>query len=251
MMTPVNGLRPPLGLNTNSSRAPRILVVEDQSSLARPLVHSLQADGFLVKHVDCADAARLHLATKPTDLVILQRMLPGESGLEFCCELREAVVTRNIPVIMLSARSEESDRVRGLRMGADDYVAQPFSIDELKARVHALLRRAYPERGLRRLSVGNIELDRETHRVSRHGRQIRLTPKAFRLLEYFMECPGRVFTRVQLIQGIWGTTAEIDARTVDVHVRRLRKELARARERNPIRTVRSVGYAFDETLAHK
>jgi len=248
MTTHLNELSAPVSLNSNGARTPRILVVEDNSSFALSLVHDLQADGFLVEHVDCVDAARLHLATKPTDLIILDRVSPGKSGLEFCRDLREGVVARNISVIILSARSEESDR---LRTGVDDHLAQPFSIDELKARVHALLRRAYPECGLRRLSVGNIELDRDSHRVSRDGRKIHLTPKAFSLLEYFMASPGRVFTRAQLIEGIWGTTAEIDERTVDVHVQRLRKELARGRERNPIRTIRSVGYAFDEAAPHK
>jgi two-component system phosphate regulon response regulator PhoB len=149
---------------------------------------------------------------------------------------------------MLTARGEESERVRGLSLGADDYVVKPFSMEELKARVHALLRRARPERVANKLSAGDIDLDRETRRVKRGGREIHLGPTEFRLLEYFMEKPGRVFTRAQLLDSVWGMSAEIDERTVDVHVGRLRKALSRGRERDPIRTVRGTGYAFDETF---
>ena len=249
MTTHANGLRPSAAPSTIGARPPRILVVEDQSSLALLLVYNLQRHGFQAEHVDCADAAELHLAATAIDLVILDWMLPGKSGLEFCRELRERDATRNIPVIMLSARSEECDRVRGLRMGADDYVVKPFSMDELKARVRALLRRAQPERLSRWLSAGNIDLDREARRVSRRGREIHLGPTEFRLLEYFMENPGRVFTREQLIESVWGGSTEIHERTVDVHVGRLRKALIGKREEDPIRTVRNLGYSLDETLA--
>ena len=153
-----------------------------------------------------------------------------------------------MPVIMLTARGEESERVRGLSVGADDYVVKPFSTPELMARVHALLRRARPERVASRLTAGDIDLDRETRRVKRGGREIHLGPTEFRLLEYFMEKPGRVFTRAQLLDSVWGMSAEIDERTVDVHVGRLRKALIRGREKDPIRTVRGAGYSFDETF---
>ena len=203
---------------------------------------------FIVEHVDRGDEAELRLAEAPPDLVILDWMLPGVSGLEICRRLRARDDTRDMPVIMLTARGEESERVRGLSVGADDYVVKPFSTPELMARVHALLRRARPERVASRLTAGDIDLDRETRRVQRGGREIHLGPTEFRLLEYFMEKPGRVFTRAQLLDSVWGMSAEIDERTVDVHVGRLRKALIRGREKDPIRTVRGAGYSFDETF---
>jgi two-component system phosphate regulon response regulator PhoB len=156
-----------------------------------------------------------------------------------------------MPVIMLTARGEEGERVRGLSVGADDYVVKPFSTPELMARVRALLRRARPERVASRLTLGDIDLDRDTRRVRRSGREIHLGPTEFRLLEYFMEKPGRVFTRAQLLDSVWGMSAEIDERTVDVHVGRLRKAMIRGREKDPIRTVRGAGYSFDETFGHE
>ncbi len=234
--------------DTINERAPRILVVEDESSLALLLVYNLESEGFFVEHVDRGDEAELRLAEAPPDLVILDWMLPGVSGLEICRRLRARDDTRDMPVIMLTARGEESERVRGLSVGADDYVVKPFSTPELMARVHALLRRARPERVASRLTAGDIDLDRETRRVKRGGREIHLGPTEFRLLEYFMEKPGRVFTRAQLLDSVWGMSAEIDERTVDVHVGRLRKALIRSREKDPIRTVRGAGYSFDETF---
>jgi two-component system phosphate regulon response regulator PhoB len=244
----MNDLRPAAMRETISERAPRILVVEDESSLALLLVYNLESEGFLVEHVDRGDEAELRLAEAPPDLVILDWMLPGVSGLEICRRLRARDNTRDMPVIMLTARGEESERVRGLSVGADDYVVKPFSTPELMARVHALLRRARPERVASRLTAGDIDLDRETRRVKRGGREIHLGPTEFRLLEYFMEKPGRVFTRAQLLDSVWGMSAEIDERTVDVHVGRLRKALIRSREKDPIRTVRGAGYSFDETF---
>ena len=182
------------------------------------------------------------------DLVILDWMLPGVSGLEICRRLRAREDTRTLPVIMLTARGEEAERVRGLSVGADDYVVKPFSVPELMARVRALLRRSRPERIADRLGAGDLDLDRETRRVRRGARDIHLGPTEFRLLEYLLEKPGRVFSRAQLLDGVWGQSAEIDERTVDVHVGRLRKALSRGRERDPIRTVRGAGYAFDETF---
>jgi two-component system, OmpR family, phosphate regulon response regulator PhoB len=172
-------------------------------------------------------------------------MLPGVSGLEICRRLRARDVTRTLPIIMLTARGEEAERVRGLAVGADDYVVKPFSVPELMARVKALLRRAKPERVATQLVAGDLALDRETRRA---GREIHLGPTEFRLLEHLMEKPGRVFSRGQLLDSVWGMSAEIDERTVDVHVGRLRKALVRGREKDPIRTVRGAGYSLDETL---
>ena len=229
-------------------RAPRILVVEDEAALAYLLVYNLEAEGYQVEHVDNGDEAELRIAETPPDLVILDWMLPGVSGLEICRRLRARDGARDMPVIMLTARGEENERVRGLSVGADDYVVKPFSTPELMARVRALLRRARPERIASRLSAGDIDHDRETRRVRRGGREIHLGPTEFRLLEYFMEKPGRVFTRAQLLDSVWGMSAEIDERTVDVHVGRLRKALIRGRDKDPIRTVRGAGYSFDETF---
>ncbi len=230
------------------NRAPRILVVEDEASLALLLTYNLEAEGYHAEHVDSGDEAALRLAEQPFDLVILDWMLPGVSGLEICRRLRSRDETRDMPVIMLTARGEESERVRGLSVGADDYVVKPFSTPELMARVRGLLRRARPERVAAKLTAGDLDLDRETRRVRRGGREIHLGPTEFRLLEYFMEKPGRVFTRAQLLDSVWGMSAEIDERTVDVHVGRLRKALIRGREKDPIRTVRGAGYSFDETF---
>lgn len=231
-----------------SDRAPRILVVEDEIPLATLLVYNLEAEGYQVEHVDNGDEAELRIAESPPDLVLLDWMLPGVSGLEICRRLRARDTARDMPIIMLTARGEEAERVRGLSVGADDYVVKPFSTPELMARVRALLRRARPERVASKLTLGDIDLDRETRRVRRSGREIHLGPTEFRLLEYFMEKPGRVFTRAQLLDSVWGMSAEIDERTVDVHVGRLRKALIRGREKDPIRTVRGSGYSFDETF---
>jgi len=228
--------------------APRILVVEDEASLAMLLTYNLESEGYSVEHVDSGDEAALRLSEQGFDLVILDWMLPGVSGLEICRRLRSRDESRDMPVILLTARGEESDRVRGLSVGADDYVVKPFSTPELMARVRALLRRARPERVAAKLSAGDVDLDRETRRVRRAGREIHLGPTEFRLLEYLMEKPGRVFTRAQLLDSVWGLSAEIDERTVDVHVGRLRKALIRGREKDPIRTVRGAGYSFDETF---
>ena len=229
-------------------RAPRILVVEDESALALLLAYNLESEGFQVEHVERGDEAEIRLAESVPDLVILDWMLPGVSGLEICRRLRARDDTRTMPIIMLTARGDENERVRGLSVGADDYVVKPFSTPELMARVHALLRRARPERVATRLVAGDIDLDRETRRVKRGGREIHLGPTEFRLLEYLMEKPGRVFSRAQLLDSVWGLSAEIDERTVDVHVGRLRKAIIRGREKDPIRTVRGTGYSFDETF---
>lgn len=226
--------------------APRVLVVEDEDALGVLLCYNLEAEGYVAQRVARGDDAELALLESPPDLVILDWMLPGLSGLEVCRRLRAREATRTLPVIMVTARGEEGERVRGLQIGADDYVVKPFSVPELMARVRALLRRARPERIAATLAAGDLELDRETHRVRRGQRDVHLGPTEFRLLEFLMEKPGRVLSRGQLLDGVWGTAAEIDERTVDVHVGRLRKALSRGREADPIRTVRGAGYAFDE-----
>jgi two-component system phosphate regulon response regulator PhoB len=181
--------------------------------------------------------------------VILDWMLPGLSGIELCRRLRTRPETKRLPIIMLTARGEESERVRGLATGADDYIVKPFSVPELSARVRALLRRALPERIADILSFGELEVDREKKRVSRAGRAIDLGPTEYRLLEFLMERPGRVFSREQLLNGVWGNQIYIDERTVDVHVGRLRKALNRGHATDPIRTVRGAGYALDDRFA--
>jgi two-component system phosphate regulon response regulator PhoB len=175
-------------------------------------------------------------------------MVPGVSGIELCRRLRAREETRALPIIMLTARGEESERVRGLATGADDYVVKPFSVPELMARVRAMLRRARPDSLASQLRAGDIELDRDRHRVRRAGRELKLGPTEFRLLEFLMASPGRVFSREQLLDGVWGRDVYVDERTVDVHVGRLRRGINRGRVRDPIRTVRGAGYAFDETF---
>ncbi|MBK9083273.1 MAG: phosphate regulon transcriptional regulator PhoB [Rhizobiales bacterium] len=232
--------------NGQGAGAPRILVVEDEEALSVLLSYNLEAEGYVAERVARGDEAELRLIEQPPDLVILDWMLPGLSGLEICRRMRAREATRTLPVIMLTARGEEGERVRGLSIGADDYVVKPFSLPELMARVRALLRRARPERVAATLAAGDLSLDRQAHRVRRGQRDIHLGPTEFRLLEFLMEKPGRVLSRGQLLDGVWGSAAEIDERTVDVHVGRLRKALSRGRESDPIRTVRGAGYAFDE-----
>jgi two-component system phosphate regulon response regulator PhoB len=247
MRLETNGMTQDIRKSIENARAPRVLVVEDEQALAMVLAYNLEAEGYLVERVERGDEAELRLQEDPPDLVVLDWMLPGVSGLEICRRLRQREATRDLPVIMLTARGEETERVRGLSVGADDYVVKPFSTPELMARVRALLRRARPERVASRLCAGDIEIDRDTRRVRRAGREIHLGPTEYRLLEYLLEKPGRVFARPQLLDAVWGLSAEIDERTIDVHVGRLRKALVRGRERDPIRTVRGAGYSFDET----
>ena len=242
--------RPP-GKPGMASTAPHVLVVEDEQALGLLLSYNLEAEGFSVERVERGDEAELRLIETPPDLVILDWMLPGVSGLEICRRMRARESTRTIPVIMLTARGEEGERVRGLSLGADDYVVKPFSVPELMARVRSLLRRARPERVASRLAAGDLDLDRDTRRVRRAGREVHLGPTEFRLLEFLMERPGRVFSRAQLLDGVWGLSVDIDERTVDVHVGRLRKALSRAQERDPLRTVRGAGYSFDETYGRE
>jgi two-component system phosphate regulon response regulator PhoB len=231
------------------SRNPRILIVEDEEPLTMLLRYNLEAEGYAVESTSRGDEAELMLREQAPDLVLLDWMLPGLSGIELCRRIRQRSETQLLPVILLTARGEESERVRGLGTGADDYIVKPFSVPELLARVRALLRRAAPKRIASILEAGELILDRSTHRVRRGIRDIHLGPTEFKLLEFLMERPGRVFSRGQMLDGIWGLDTEIDERTVDVHVGRLRKALNKPRELDPIRTVRGGGYSFDETFS--
>lgn len=227
--------------------APCILIVEDEESLTLLLRYNLEAAGYEVDTVARGDEAELRLAEQVPDLVLLDWMLPGVSGVELCRRIRARHETERLPIIMLTARGEEADRVRGLATGADDYIVKPFSVPELVARVGALMRRARPLQVATRLAVGDLELDRETRRVRRAGAELHLGPTEYKLLEFLMRSPGRVFSREQLLDGVWGRDAYVDERTVDVHVGRLRKALTRPGGPDPVRTVRGAGYAFDET----
>ena len=224
----------------------KVLVVEDEEPLALLLQYNLEAEGFRVSLANRGDEAEAAIRDDPPDLIILDWMLPGLSGIELCRRLRVGKASCSIPILMLTARGGEQDRIRGLTTGADDYVVKPFSVPELMARVRAILRRASPERLANTLEVEDIELDREAYRVKRGGREVRLGPTEFKLLEFMMESPGRVFTRTQLLDGVWGRDVYVDERTVDVHIGRLRKAINRGKEKDPIRTVRGAGYALGE-----
>jgi two-component system phosphate regulon response regulator PhoB len=224
----------------------RILVIEDDPSLLELLRYNLEAEGYTVATADAGDPAKLSLAEELPDLIILDWMLPDISGIELCGQLRRAERTARLPVILLTARGEEADRVRGLTTGADDYIVKPFSVPELLARVKGLLRRISPERIEDVLVVGAITLDRTAHRVHRGTREVTLGPTEYRLLEALMESHGRVLTRSRLLDLVWGSAAEIDDRTVDVHVGRLRKAIVQDGETDPIRTVRGTGYALEK-----
>jgi two-component system phosphate regulon response regulator PhoB len=225
--------------------APHILIVEDETPLAELIRYNLASEGFRISVASDGEEAELLLAEEGADLVVLDWMLPGMSGLELCRRLRRRDATKALPVLMLTARGEEDDRVRGLATGADDYVVKPFSVPEMVARVKALLRRASPQLVSDTLQRGDIVLDRAAHRVTRRTREVRLGPTQFKLLEFLMENAGRVLSRQQLLDGVWGRDAFIDGRTVDVHVGRLRKALIRGSDSDPIRTVRGAGYVFD------
>jgi two-component system, OmpR family, phosphate regulon response regulator PhoB len=225
--------------------APHILVVEDETALAELIRYNLAAEGYRLAVASDGEEAEVLIAEDSFDLVVLDWMLPGISGLELCRRLRRRDTTRALPVLMLTARGEEGDRVRGLATGADDYVVKPFSVPEVVARVKELLRRASPQLVADTLQRGDIALDRAAHRVMRRMREVRLGPTEFKLLEFFMENAGRVLSRQQLLDGVWGRDSFIDGRTVDVHVGRLRKALIRGSEADPIRTVRGAGYVFD------
>ncbi|WP_295808368.1 phosphate regulon transcriptional regulator PhoB [uncultured Nitratireductor sp.] len=226
--------------------APKVMVVEDDEPLCVLLKYNLEAEGYHVEMISRGDEAEVRLQENVPDLLVLDWMVPAVSGIELCRRLRMRPETERLPIIMLTARGEESDRVRGLSTGADDYLVKPFSTPEFVARVRALLRRAKPEVLSTVLSVGDIVLDRESHRVYRRKSEIRLGPTEFRLLEFMMQHPGRVFSRSQLLDNVWGETIYIDERTVDVHVGRLRKAVNQGRLPDVIRTIRGAGYAIRE-----
>ena len=227
--------------------APRLLIVEDDEALIALLDYNFTSQGYDCRIARSGDEAMITLDEEMVDLVILDWMLPGGvSGIEICRRIRAKAEIKGLPVIMLTARGEEADRIRGLTTGADDYVVKPFSVAELAARVEALLRRSAPERIANEIQVGGVRLDRNAHRVTRNGREVRLGPTEYRLLEVFLESAGRVLTRPQLLDAVWGRDGEIDERTVDVHVGRLRKALIRGNERDPIRTVRGAGYVLEK-----
>jgi two-component system phosphate regulon response regulator PhoB len=229
--------------------ATTIMIVEDEADLAEMLRYNLEAEGFRVQTAASGDEAAERMRETIPDLILLDWMLPGLSGIELCRRWRAREETARVPIIMITARGEEEERVRGLATGADDYVVKPFSIPELQARITALLRRANPQLVTTVLKAGDLELDRTAHRVRRSGREVHLGPTEYRLLEYLMRHPGRVYSREQLLDGVWGNDVYVDERTVDVHVGRLRKAIIRGREADPIRTVRGAGYAFDERFA--
>ena len=224
---------------------PLILIVEDEQALVTLLRYNFEAAGYEVATALDGDEALLAVQERRPDLVVLDWMLPSVSGLEVCRQLRRKPETRDVPVIMLTARGEEADRVRGLDSGADDYVTKPFSPAELVARVRAVLRRSRPATADEALDYAGIHMDLAAHRVTRGGRPIHLGPTEFRLLRHFLEHPGRVFAREQLLDAVWGHDVYVEPRTVDVHIRRLRKAINGPGEADVIRTVRSAGYALD------
>jgi len=225
--------------------APKLLLVEDDPALAELVEFRFKAEGYQVIRTPDGDEALLLAAEEAPDVVILDWMIEGTSGIEVCRRLRRDKGSSHVPIVMLTARGSEDDRVRGLETGADDYVSKPFSPRELVARVNAILRRIRPALAGETLSVGDLTLDATAHRVTRRGQTIALGPTEFRLLRHFMEHPGRVFSRGQLLDAVWGTESDIELRTVDVHIRRLRKGIELDGAPDPVRTVRSAGYALE------
>ena len=224
---------------------PHVLVVEDEDALASLLQYNLDKEGYRVAVAIDGEDALMQIDEQLPDLVVLDWMLPKVSGVEVCRRLRARPETRSLPIIMLTARGEETDRIRGLDTGADDYVVKPFSMSELAARIRAVLRRIRPGLAEDTLHHGDIVVDRVAHRVRRADKEIHLGPTEFRLLDYLMQHPGRVFSREQLLNAVWGSDVYVEARTVDVHIGRLRKALSQTVEGDPIRTVRSAGYSLD------
>jgi two-component system phosphate regulon response regulator PhoB len=224
---------------------PLVLIVEDEAPLVTLLRYNLEKEGFAVCSAGDGEEALLQIAENKPDAVLLDWMLPLVSGLEVCRQIRRAPASRALPIILLTARGEEADRVRGLDSGADDYIVKPFSPSELVARLRAVIRRAQPSAADDKLRYADVAMDLAAHRVSRAGRAVHLGPTEFRLLHHFLQHPGRVFTREHLLDRVWGPHAEVEMRTVDVHIRRLRKALNIDGCRDLVRTVRSVGYALD------
>jgi two-component system phosphate regulon response regulator PhoB len=224
---------------------PLVLIVEDEAALVTMLRYNLEREGYRIAVAADGEAALLMAAEAAPDLVLLDWMLPRLSGLEVCRRLRRAPATRGVPIVMLTARAEEADKLRGLDTGADDYVTKPFSPGELSARIKAVMRRSRPQVAAEALSFADVAMDLSAHRVRRGDRTIHLGPTEFRLLRHLLAHPRRVFSREQLLDAVWGTDAEIEPRTVDVHIRRLRKAINAHGDADIIRTVRAVGYALD------
>lgn len=227
----------------------KVAIVEDEDAILTLLTYNLEKAGYNVVSTKVGGEALLLIEEQQPDILILDWMLPGLAGIEICRQVRARTKTKALPIIMLTARGEEGDRIRGLSVGADDYVVKPFSVTELMARVKGLLRRTSPERIADVLEGNGLTIDRAAHRVTRFGRDLNLGPTEYRLLEIFMENGGRVLSRSQLLDGVWGNASEVDERTVDVHVGRLRKAIVRGNEPDPIRTVRGAGYVFDKEPA--
>jgi len=234
-----------MGDSTN----PSVLIIEDEAALCTLLRYNLEREGYKVYEARNGEEALSAASETAPDLIILDWMLPELSGIEICRRLRARGDLRTVPIIMLTARGEESDRIRGLDTGADDYIVKPFSMSEFLARARAVMRRIRPGLVEDIIAIGDIAMDRGTHRVRRANREVHLGPTEYRILERLMQNPGRVFSREQLLDTVWGADIYVEDRTVDVHIGRLRKAVNRPGERDPIRTVRSAGYSFDETFA--
>jgi two-component system phosphate regulon response regulator PhoB len=225
--------------------SPHVLVVEDEETIWQSLKYNLEKEGYRVSVAQDGEEALLMADEGKPDLVLLDWMLPKLPGIEVCRRLRQRANARNTPIVILTARNEEGDRIRGLDTGADDYISKPVSNGELLARLRAVMRRIRPALAGDKIQIGDIVLDRAGHRVRRQKRDVYLGPTEFRLLEYMMQHPGRVFSREQLLDAVWGSEVYVEARTVDVHIGRLRRALNAPGEEDPIRTVRSAGYSFD------
>jgi two-component system, OmpR family, phosphate regulon response regulator PhoB len=235
---------PPVAVR-GASKSPLVLVVEDEAALATMLRYNLERQGFRVEEAADGQEALLRVAEARPDLVLLDWMLPTLSGIEVCRQLRRRPATRDLPIIMLTARTEDQDAVRALDTGADDHIGKPFSMEALLARIRALLRRSTGPAAKGVLAYHDLTLDQEAHRVSRNGRALHLGPTEYRLLEFLMQHPGRVFSREQVLDAVWGRDLHVEPRTVDVHVRRLRKAINGPGEADLVRTVRAAGYALD------
>lgn len=223
----------------------KILIVEDDAALEALLAYNLEKEGYKISVANDGEDALLQIAEQVPDLIILDWMLPKLSGIEVCRRLRAKTATKNIPIIMLTARTDESDKIRGLETGADDYLLKPFSVAELKARIRAVLRRIRPALADDIVKYADLEVNRVSHKVTRGGTQIHLGPTEFRLLNHFLQYPSRVFSREQLLDAVWGQDVYVEARTVDVHVGRLRKAINIEGHSDLIRTVRASGYSLD------
>lgn len=230
---------------TSNLAKPVILVVEDEAPLLTLLRYNLEKQGFRVEEATDGQEALLRVAEAKPDLILLDWMLPALSGLEVCRQIRRRPGTRDLPIIMVTARTEDQDAVRALDIGADDYIAKPFAMDALLARIRALLRRSSVVAVKGRLAWHDIVMDQDAHRVTRGGRALHLGPTEYRLLEFFLQHPSRVFSREQLLDAVWGRDIHVEPRTVDVHIRRLRKAVNGEGDMDVIRTVRSAGYALD------